>query len=286
MFGMQSNSRGATREPDDPGATPVPPRLAFGLVAELYDQVRPSYPRAVIDDVIEAAGLTAPARILEVGAGTGIATLLFAERGLGVVALEPSVEMAAVARTKCAAHPGVEIVETEFERWSTSERFPALVSAASWHWIDPELRYELAAGALHAGGTLAAIWTFPDWERCALRGALAAAYSAGAPQMAPDFPMHPDSEPTTLAGDWRAEIDSSSAFSEPDVRTHAWSQRYTADGYACLLCTHQDHILLAHATREELLSAVTATIHAAGGSLELPLATRVCLAKCAQAPAG
>jgi hypothetical protein len=53
-------------------------RLAFGSVAELYDRSRPSYPPALVDDVLGLVGV-AP-RVLEVGAGTGKATVLFAAR--------------------------------------------------------------------------------------------------------------------------------------------------------------------------------------------------------------
>jgi hypothetical protein len=91
--------------------------------------------------------------------------------------------------------------------------------------------------------------------------------------------MHPDSEPTTLAGDWSAEIESSPAFTEPTVKTYRWAQRYTSDGYTRLLQTHQDHILLQAAARAELLSAVASTVGAAGGILELPLTTRLCRAR-------
>ena len=60
-------------------------RLSFGSVAEQYDRIRPSYPEQLVDDVIAYAGdgLTAAGRALEVGAGTGKATLQFAARGLG-----------------------------------------------------------------------------------------------------------------------------------------------------------------------------------------------------------
>ena len=58
-------------------------RLAFGEVAELYDEVRPSYPAELVEDVIALAPLDGDApRALEVGAGTGKATVLFAQRGL------------------------------------------------------------------------------------------------------------------------------------------------------------------------------------------------------------
>jgi SAM-dependent methyltransferase len=253
-------------------------RLAFGRVAELYDRVRPSYPRAVVDAVLEFGGLAPPATILEVGAGTGKATALFAQRGLGVLALEPSREMARIARANCGRYGRVEIVEAEFERWRPSAQLPALVSAAAWHWISPEVRYQRARDALLPGGTLAAIWTLPDWERCALRLTLSGAYQTAAPGLAASFPMHPDSRPTSLVGDWFAEIDHSDGFVEPTVKAYPWWQEYTGAEYALLLQTHQDHILLEDDRRADLLTAVSRAITAAGGVLQMPFVTRLCLA--------
>ena len=253
-------------------------RLAFGRVADLYDRARPSYPRAVAEAVLEFAHLMPPATILEVGAGTGKATALFAQLGLGVLALEPSHEMARIARANCAPYPRVEIVEAEFERWRPSEQMPALICAAAWHWISPEVRYQRARDALLPGGTLAAIWTFPDWERCALRQTLSDAYGAAAPELAANFPMHPDSRPTSLAGDWSAEISGSDAFVDPIVKTYPWWQEYTHAEYVLLLQTHQDHILLDDDRRTELLRAVSGAITAGGGVLRMPFVTRLCLA--------
>jgi hypothetical protein len=47
-------------------------RLAstFDEVADLYDRVRPRYPRALFDDLFTAAKLRAGDRVLEIGAGT------------------------------------------------------------------------------------------------------------------------------------------------------------------------------------------------------------------------
>jgi ubiquinone/menaquinone biosynthesis C-methylase UbiE len=81
-------------------------RLVFGEVAELYDRARAGYPEALIDDVISFAGGDGPSlRALEVGAGTGKATMGFATRGLEILALEPSADMAAVARRNCQQFP-------------------------------------------------------------------------------------------------------------------------------------------------------------------------------------
>ncbi|HUO70085.1 MAG TPA: class I SAM-dependent methyltransferase [Solirubrobacteraceae bacterium] len=253
-------------------------RLAFGRAATLYDRVRPSYPPAAIDAVIHAARLQPPARILEVGAGTGKATVLLAARGLRVIGLEPSGAMAAVARANCKEFDGVEIAEVEFERWQPRERLPALVCAASWHWISPASRYRLASAALLPGGTLAAMWTFPAWTRCATRHALSDAYRAAAPDLAAEFPMHPDSAPDRLAGDWRAEIDGSESFTGPVLMTFPWEKAYTSAEYVLLLQTHQDHILLEEPDKGRLLAAVADTIDAVGGIITMPYTTLVCLA--------
>jgi SAM-dependent methyltransferase len=247
-------------------------------VAELYDRARPSYPAAAIDAFVSYAGLQAPMRIVEAGAGTGKATILLAERGFGVTGVEPSPEMAAVARINCAAYPQVEIVEADFERWLPSERFGALVSVQAWHWIDSEVRYVNAAQVLVAGGTLAVMWTFPDWSRCPLREPISDAYRSSAPELVPDFPMHPDSEPTRLGGDWPVEIQASQSFTSPEIRSYPWWADYTSTTYGELLQTHQDHILLAEDRRADLLAAIGAAIEAAGGALRLPFVTYLCLA--------
>jgi SAM-dependent methyltransferase len=254
-------------------------RLAFGRVAELYDRARPSYPAAAIDAVVRHGALVAGVDVVEVGAGTGKATALLAARGLSVLGLEPSAEMAAVARRRCAAYPGVRIVEVEFERWQPRATVAAVVSVQAWHWITPEARYAKAHEALVTGGTLAAIWSFPDWERCAARAALSDAYRSCGVELAAEFPMHPDSEPMRLAGDWETETEASGLFSAPQTLAFAWGETYGTSDYLALLQTHQDHILLGAAERTRLLEAVGSAIDAGGGTLELPLVTFVCLAR-------
>lgn len=262
-----------TRAPEDDR------RLAFGRVAEQYDRARPSYPEAMVDDLIAAGRITPPARLLEVGAGTGKLTRVLAERGFGVLALEPSPSMALVARRHCGGPPRVEVALTDFEHWSGHERFPALVSAQAWHWITPELRYRLAARALDPGGVLGAIWTLPDWGPCPLRDTLREVYRATVPGLTADFPMHPASRTTSLAGDWEAQIHSSEEFADPQVISYPWTYTYSAGGYVELLGTHQDHILLEATDRAKLFDGITQAIDGAGGYLEVSYVTRLCLAR-------
>lgn len=254
-------------------------RLAFGRIADLYDRARPSYPARAIDALLQYGGLGPGSRIVEVGAGTGKATELLAERGLEVTAVEPSAEMAAVARAKLSGRVGVRIVESAFEAWEPDGRFDAVVSVQAWHWIEPDVRYVRARDALAPGAMLAAMWTFPDWQRCPTREALSRAYRDAPVRMTADFPMHPDSEPSRLAGDWEAEIAADGGFTAARVRRFAWSQGYSGEAYTALLATHQDHILLDGSDQAALLGAIEHCIAEHGGRLDLPLATYVCLAR-------
>jgi SAM-dependent methyltransferase len=249
-------------------------RLAFGGVAELYDEARPSYPAKLVDDVIEFAGVAPGDPALEVGAGTGKATTLFADRGLELLALEPSADMADVARRNCATYRNVTIERAEFERWSAGGRsFRLLVSAQAWHWIAPEVRYVRAGEALHPGGALAVFWNRPDWESCALRDELAEAYERAAPDLgagAGPGPMHPVAHARReWWGDWSAEIDAAAEFGPPDSRVYRWTEAYTTASYLRVIQTHSDHILLGEVRLQQLLDAVAAVLEAHGGGLRL-----------------
>jgi SAM-dependent methyltransferase len=253
-------------------------RLAFGRVADAYDRARPSYPAEVVDAVVELGGLSPGVAIFEVGAGTGKATVLLAQRGLRILAVEPDREMARIARARVAAYPELEIVESDFERWRPSGRRQAIVSAQAWHWVAEDVRYAKAGEALLPGGKLLAIWTLPDWGRFALRAVFADVYRELVPDMRPDFPMHPDSDPASMAGDWLGEIERAAGFGDPVVLRFPWTERYTSAAYAELVSTHQDHIRLPDDRRSRLLTALEEAVDAAGGELAMPYETRVCAA--------
>lgn len=247
-------------------------------MAEQYDAARPSYPRELIDDLIALAPVRAGERVLEVGAGTGKATRLLAERGLSVLALEPDSAMAAVARRSCDGMP-VEVLEMELERRQpTGERFALVVSAQAWHWTDPALRYRLAREALRDGGALAAFWNIADWPSCALCDAVDEAYRGI------EFPVHPGpmlprGERSAIDEDWRREIEATEGFTAAEVREYEWEQPYTTPEYLALLGTHSDHIMLADVERRALFDRVGAAIDANGGTLVMPYVTRLCLAR-------
>lgn len=260
-------------------------RLSFGSVAQPYDRHRPGYPAEMVEAVIGYAKLEPDDRVLDVGAGTGRATLLFAERGYAVTAIEPDSQMAAVASQRAAtAGLSVAILETDFEQARLPERaFQLLVSGTAWHWVRPGMRNELAARVLKPGGALAPFWNRPQWQGNPLRPALAAAYAAVSDAFAarPVGPMNPCGEPHELKTEreWHEEFRRNSDFGEIDARAYHWRQRYTTEQYLGLLGTHSDHIMLPNPVRERLLAGVRRIIDTAGGSFELSYETLLCLAR-------
>ena len=48
---------------------------SFNEMAQLYEKARPSYPEELIDDIIIKTNLGLKDRLLEIGAGTGKATI-------------------------------------------------------------------------------------------------------------------------------------------------------------------------------------------------------------------
>src|SRR5436190_10106737 len=72
-----------------------PPDLAkqFDRIADEYE-ARPAYPDWVFDRLVARCGLGPGARVLEIGAGSGQATLPMLQRGAQVTAVEPGASLA------------------------------------------------------------------------------------------------------------------------------------------------------------------------------------------------
>jgi SAM-dependent methyltransferase len=254
-------------------------RLVFGEVAELYDTARASYPDALMDDVIAFAGGPA-VRALEVGAGTGKATVGFAARGLEILALEPSEDMAAVARRNCQPFPRVRIEPTSFEDWPAEPGgFGLVYSAQAWHWVQPEVRYRKAAEILIPRGTLALFWHRTEWRDEPVRDELERLYQRLVPGLharRPGFPGLGAQGEDSTAGQ---EARESGLFTGVTARTYPWRATFTADSFTDLLLTQSDHRLMPEDTRAELFAGVREIIASHGGQVVVPHTTLLILAR-------
>ncbi len=129
----------------------------FAAQALDYDRFRPRYPEGVFDDIMQIAELSVGAAMIEVGAGTGIATESLVNRGLEVTAIEPAAEMAAVAEAKLGHR--AQFFVGRLEDYSAGHSVELVASFNAWHWIQPEVALDRVAELIEPSGFLALIWT-------------------------------------------------------------------------------------------------------------------------------
>ena len=243
-------------------------RTTFEEVADLYEQTRPTYPPEAFDDLAALARLPSAARIVEVGCGTGQATLPLAERGFEITCVELGEQLASVARRKLAHLENVEVINANFETWRpTRAGFDAAVAFTSFHWIAPEARYAKTASILREQGVLAVVST---------RHVLPVDGDDFFVDVQEDYEAVIPDDPKTTAGaggppppdavaDLADEIDASRHFRNVATRRYLWDVTYSADEYLAVLNTYSGHRALDGATRERLLSRIRRRIDARPG---------------------
>lgn len=135
---------------------------AFAEGGAHYDAVRPSYPDAVVDFVLEPWGEPAarPGTAVDLGAGTGLFTQLLVQRGLEVTAVDPSASMLGALRRRVPEATAVEA--TAEDTGLAGGGFDLAVAAQAWHWVDPEVGSVEAARVLRRGGRMAVVWNQLD----------------------------------------------------------------------------------------------------------------------------
>lgn len=234
----------------------------FDEVADLYGRARPSYPDALVDDLVALSGIPDGGRILEIGCGTGQMTLPLARRGYRVDAIELGPALATVATRNLSAFLNAAVHNVAFESWRLPRRpFDLVVSATAFHWISPRARFEKTARALKPSGTLAVVEThhvsgrddgfFHEVQRC---------YEAHMPGTEPGITLTP-------AEQIAPKLDGmgSKRFAQPVVRTYPWEATYTTDEYLDVLRTYSGHIELPPGSRDALYGCIRELLD--GGAL-------------------
>lgn len=250
-------------------------RTSFDAVAALYQDTRPTYPEFIFDCFEQASGLTSGARILEIGAGTGIATRPLLQRGYRITAIEPGQSLADVLQST-SANPNLTVTVTRFEDFAASEKFDALFAAQSFHWIERTRAFPLCHEHLEQHGWLAQLWNFPEPIETDLQVKLDSAYAEISAQSYSKLTPIPALErllPFVQA------IEGSGLFNEPKMFHTHHSRNYTAESYIRLLGTHSDHNALPDSERTQLIAKIRGAIEQEGGAFEVRYLSGLILAQ-------
>jgi SAM-dependent methyltransferase len=142
-------------------------REAFGADPAAYHAARPAYPGATWQALSERAGLRQGIDILEIGAGTGLATTeLLSHHPRRLVAIEPDHRLADYLGARLA-DTRLEVLPATFEAAMLPPASFDLVAAATvFHWLDAVPALRRIHGLLRPGGAVALWWnSFGDPTR-------------------------------------------------------------------------------------------------------------------------
>ena len=137
------------------GQTNIASATRFNDRADDYVKYRPTYPTGAIDTILSGLGTTSGLVAADLGAGTGISARLLGDRGVRVVAIEPSPGM----REAAAPHANVRFVAGRAEATGLKSHVADLVlSAQSFHWFHAADTLVECARILKPRGRLAIMW--------------------------------------------------------------------------------------------------------------------------------
>ena len=232
--------------------------LRFGSVASLYDETRPPYPEELWARLASATGSPggslAGRLVLDLAAGTGLATRSLIDHGATVIACEPDARQLAqlVRRTPLAW----AVRGTAEHLPIRDHRIDLVTCATAWHWFDADVAAAQVARVLRPGGHLALWWANNrhgdgiDWEE-----AQSAVYDrwptpVGRPPPESYLGVKPDEAAAHLADrGWQIVVDT----------TLEWTRRVTREQHVAMLSTHSV-VLWLGPDKERFLAEVTAAL--------------------------
>ncbi|MBK8139170.1 MAG: class I SAM-dependent methyltransferase [Chloroflexi bacterium] len=242
-------------------------RITFEEQAERFDATAGGYPAEIIDDILALAKLPPGGRILEIGCGSGQATVSFAQRGYALVAVELGERLAKMAADKLRRFPLTQVIQYEFESWTLPEQpFDLVLSADAFHWIVPQVGIPKVAQALVPGGLVALIWNVQGRRDTPLHQKIARVYAANAP----DWPNPLDDEVDAefILRAMGGDFSKAGGFEPMQMRTYVTHDRISGANYIEELHTFSSHREMPDSTRQNLYTAILSAFQAYEDHLE------------------
>jgi len=248
-------------------------KAAFDKIAKLYDKVRLSPPNEAVAWIISESNLCGEDTILEIGSGTGQATVLFAEAGFKVYCIELGANLASILKANCRAYPGVTIDVSAFEKWEPlgKKSFPLIISVQAFHWLDTTIKYKKCHSLLRSNGYLSLIWT--GWSNS--NNEVVERFNDI------DVPGHEDT-PLSDHGDLnhqrKMELEQSGYFTNIKYKIFPWTVSYQPNDFLKLLQTDCAYLMVGKEDQKLITESIQKKLISIEKKIDIQLETIVFLA--------
>ncbi len=234
----------------------------FDINYKLYEEVRPEYPSELFEDIFRYKEITPFSRVMEIGIGTGKATLPFLEMQCQVASVEPGKKMAKFVRNKYSDYDTFSCYEMTLEKYmGFNNTFDLIYAATSFHWLDEETGHKKVYNLLKNGGAFArfAYHAGEDSTRPELMQKIRELYkkyfNAG-----DDYSYFSEADArkiNCIAGKY--------GFTESEVKIYHFKKDFTDKEYIKLLKTYPDHYSVEEEKRKEFFKEMQSAIKKHGG---------------------
>ena len=130
--------------------------MRFDEIVAGYDKVRPEYPDELFEDIFRYSEPGKTKKVLEIGAGTGKATVPFLNAGYDVTAVEIGANMANFLAEKFEMRKNFNVIISAFEDADLEDKsYDVLYAATAFHWVNAEIGCPKAFRLLKSGGVIA-----------------------------------------------------------------------------------------------------------------------------------
>lgn len=137
-------------------------RLKFNEDEYNYDKYRPTYPEELFLDIINYSNISSNYKSLEIGIGTGQATLPILESRCNVTAIELGDNLTQYVKEKFKDYDNFNVINADFMEYPIqSETFNLVYCATAFHWLPQEEAFTKIKDILKSNGTIELFWNHP-----------------------------------------------------------------------------------------------------------------------------
>ncbi len=131
-------------------------RTHFDDIVTNYDRIRPEYPQELFEDITSYSNFKGDVNALEIGAGTGKATIPFLNKSYRITTVEIGKNMANYLSEKFKKYENFNVIVNAFEDVELKNNsFDLIYAGSAFHWVNADIGCLKSYKLLKDNGTIA-----------------------------------------------------------------------------------------------------------------------------------